>query len=116
MCADRPLAASSMRTRSDLISALSVLETAVPASVASSISEHGLHYITSSAAPSWFTHLPKDVQSQLYSAQSVEWSIETKILKISSTASEAGAAAPTAAALGFAGAAAAGLLGVAAML
>ena len=82
---------SSMNTRSDDMSAFSVLATAVPASVVSSISRSGIAYITPTAPPDWFSKdLPKDVQSVLLSRQSVLRSVETKILKIKSTGTSTG--------------------------
>ena len=101
-------AQSSILTRSDYLSAVSVVATQLDGEVFQSIYNNGFPYITSTAPPSWFTGLPSKVQSELYSAESVMGSV------YSSATSAAGAARPTAAFVaGIVGAA--GVLGLAAV-
>ena len=114
-------AASSISTRSDVISANSVAATAIPTSVIQSISESGFPHIVTTAQPAWFSKLPNDVKSNYLSQESVLGSIATHVLKITATTGITGTTSnpgvPRATGeVVIAGAVAAGVLGVMAML
>ncbi|KAL1845679.1 hypothetical protein Plec18167_009165 [Paecilomyces lecythidis] len=101
---------SSIGTRSDYESAMSVLETAVP-----TITKSGyLQHIYTTDPPKWFTGLPKDVKSEILSGQSVIEHVITSVLKIKTSKGNA-AAQPTAQVMAG-GAVMAGALGVVALL
>ncbi|KAJ9302772.1 hypothetical protein DTO271G3_146 [Paecilomyces variotii] len=101
---------SSIGTRSDYESAMSVLNTAVPTITRSSFFEH----VDTTAPPKWFTGLPKEVKNEILSEQSVIEHVITSVLKIKSSKGNA-AAQPTAQVMAG-GAVMAGALGVVALL
>jgi hypothetical protein len=86
----------------------------VPTKVWESITEHQfVKHIDTTAPPSWFTGLPKNVKNEILSGQTAIEDVYTSVLKIKT--SKAQAAQPTAHVMAG-GAVLAGALGVVAML
>lgn len=106
---------TSIHTRTEYLSAWSVIHTAVPSNVAESLEAHGYTYFATTAEPAWFTGLPKSVRKELMKEQDAVESVVTKVLKITKT-STGGAMQQTAAPVMAGGVAAAGFLGAVAML
>ena len=102
---------SSLNSRKDVQSMFSVLSTKVPHSVLTSAETDGWPYVTSTKQPSWFTPLPGDVKSIYQGWQGVLRGVETSVLHITTN----GAPQPTGV-VAVGGMAAAGVMGVVAML
>lgn len=87
----------------------------MPTKVAESLEASGYTYFATTAAPDWYTGLPKDVKKELMREQDAVESVVDKVLKVTSS-STGGAMQQTAAPVMAGGVAAAGFLGAVAML
>lgn len=105
---------TSIHTRTEYLSAWSVIQTAIPTDVYKSIQNQGYTYIETTAPPSWYTGLPESVQEEIIDEQDAVRSAADKVLEITRTSS--GGATQQTAPLVAGGMAAAGLLGAVAML
>ncbi|GAD92103.1 hypothetical protein PVAR5_0689, partial [Paecilomyces variotii No. 5] len=77
---------SSIRTRSDWESAMSVLHTAAP-----TLTSEYVPSVDTTDPPKWFTGLPKEVKSEILSGQSVIDHVYTSVLKIKTSKGDAAA-------------------------
>lgn len=105
---------TSIHTRTEYLSAWSVIQTAIPTDVYKSLEDKGYDYIETTAPPSWYTGLPDSVKDELMEEQDALQSAADEVLEITRTST--GGATQQTAPIVAGGMAAAGFLGAIAML